>query len=146
MDVVIDNGQPLLALTPQEWQEAFRNCQLLGRPISAIFRHNSTEALAYAAQYPELCVYVGDVDGHFFLPQVILQIQGYAQRVFLERLTCGICSWSGMSAEPFSLDNYLLLPEETRSQLIRNVGTLPQAPCPRCGAKLPRRSVWTEYA
>ena len=146
MDVVTDNGQPLLALTPQEWQETFHSGQLLGRPISDIFRLNSTEALACAAQYPELCVYISDADGRFFFPQVILQIQGYAQRVFLERLTCGVCSWSGMSAEPFSLDNYLLLPEETRIQLMRNARTLPQVPCPRCGAILPRRSVWTEYA
>ena len=146
MDTVLDHGQPLLALTPAEWQDVLQSGHLLGRPISAIFRQHATTALTYAAQYPELGVYIGDVDGRFFLLQVLVDMHGYAQRVFLERLTCRACPWSGMSAEPFTSDNYLLLPAETRLHLLRQAAALPPAPCPRCGAQLPRRSVWTEDA
>ena len=145
MNIVVDNGEPLLALSPQEWQETFRSGYLNGRRISEAFRSSTTQALAYAAKYPELGVYISDADGRFFLPQVILQVQGYAQRVFLERLTCGVCSWSGMSAEPLGIDNYILLPAEVRMQLMNKALTLPQTPCPQCGTKLPRRSVWTEH-
>jgi hypothetical protein len=145
MDAAVENGQPLLALMPSEWQETFRSGQLLGRPISDIFRRSAMTALAYAVQYPELDVYVSDLDARFFFVQVLVHLHGYAQRVFLERVTCGTCSWSGMSAEPFSIDNYLGLHPEVRTSLMTRAMTLPQIPCPHCGAKLPRRSVWTEH-
>ncbi|MDO7846833.1 hypothetical protein Q5H92_10730 [Hymenobacter sp. M29] len=144
MEVVVDHGQLLLALTPPEWQETFRSGRLLGRAISDTFRRSSTEALAYAARYPELAVYVEDM-GRFFFVLVVVQQDGYAQRVFLERLTCATCSWSGMSANPLCIDQYIGLPAEVRTDLMRNALALPQTPCPQCNTALPRQSIWTEH-
>ena len=64
------------------------------------------------------------------------------QRVFLERLTCETCGWSGGTANPLISDLYHGVPDWIAS--MRQTNKYPVLPCPRCGGNLPRHPIWVE--
>lgn len=101
--------------------------------------------LPVVAKYAELSLAILDLDSRHFFPQIFLQIADYSQRVFLEKLQCIACDWSGFTAEPLSADNYIGLPLDLQNQLRRKAMTFSLSPCPICGAKLPRHPIWVAY-
>jgi hypothetical protein len=142
---VLDNGQQLLNPSEAEWVEILRSGELNGRQTSATFLRSVQQSLPVVAQYAELSLTILDLDGRYFFPKVFLQVADYKQRVFLEKLQCIVCDWSGWTAEPLVEDNYVGLPWDLVKQLLQKALTLPLTPCPICGAKLPRHPIWVAY-
>ena len=142
---VLDNGQQLLYPSGVEWTALLRRDVLRDRHLSPTFLWAVQRLLPVVAPYPELRLTILDLDGRYFLPQVLLQPAAYTQRVFLETLQCLVCEWSGWTANPLVRDNYLGLPLDLQNQLLQRALTLPLLPCPVCGAKLPRHPIWVAY-
>jgi hypothetical protein len=142
---VLDNGQQLLNPSEAEWVEILHSGELNGRQISATFLRSVQQSLPVVAQYAELSLTILDLDGRYFLPKVFLQVADYKQRVFLEKLQCRVCDWSGWTAEPLVEGNYVGLPWDLVKQLLQKALTLPPTPCPIFGAKLPRHPILVAY-
>lgn len=98
---------------------------------------------AFVQRYPELSL--GFIEPTYpspWSPCVILNTEVGLQRVHLERLTCTVCGWSGVTANPTDSTLYLFVAETDRA--LQEAFTHPIVPCPRCGSRLPRHPIWTE--
>jgi hypothetical protein len=143
-EISLDN-QLFLAPTQVEWAALLADGQLRGKPLSSTFIRTAELCLTVAATHSELSVLILILDNRFLFPKVFLEINTYQQRIFLERLTCAVCGWSGMAGEPLVQDNYVGLSNDAYQTLLKIALQFPILPCPVCSTKLPRHPIWLEY-
>lgn len=92
--------------------------------------------------YSELLLGLREVGLLGWLPLYILMTPLGCQRVHIEWLRCGACSWYGMAANPLESDLYLGL--ERRREAYLAAFHHPVKRCPNCASELPRHPIWTE--
>ncbi|HJU38500.1 MAG TPA: hypothetical protein VJ724_02935 [Tahibacter sp.] len=73
---------------------------------------------------------------------ILLRRSGHWQRVHLETLTCGVCGWRGLTANPALNELYFGTINEM-DELSKALDIAP-LPCPRCNSKLPRQAIWID--
>lgn len=104
--------------------------------------------LEFINKYPELKIGLGYLSTTWqeWNLYVFLHINSAIQRVHLEKLNCVFCGWKGRSANPMIVDLYFGEGVQGKDiQLMRVAAKYPICPCPSCGQRLPRHSIWVEY-
>jgi uncharacterized protein (DUF2225 family) len=145
MKEVIKDGYPLLLLSDQEWIDVFASKTLEGKALSAFFLKKAELDYSVSSKYEEINLYIAKILDKFFVTRPLLLIDNYEQRVFLETITCGTCLWTGMAAEPLSIENYVEISKEIKKLLLDKAMSFRVIPCPVCGTKLPRHCIWVEH-
>jgi ankyrin repeat protein len=140
----IINGGPVYLVEPGEWDDIVRTGQFLGEKAEAAMHlQKAVESWSELARdYPEISTGLHRSGHERFglMPIVLLEIGGGLQRIHIEQLTCEVCRWSGVTANPMMPDLYLCIPDQFRH--MRDAEKYPVLPCPACGAKLPRHPIW----
>lgn len=143
-EVSVD-GQTVVIPTALGWARLQAEPALDGLPLGSPDIMRSVKSLLnFVRRYPEftLALYRPGPGIKAWLPLVLLRAAGAWQRVFVERLTCPACGWTGQTANPLVHELYSGVPDVNAAlQATRKYAVLP---CPRCGGKLPRHPIWVE--
>ncbi len=143
---VVD-GQELLFPSHEQLEQIVKDGTLDGKPWRSAFLNEIKHVKPCVLKYPELSIATGTAGIWDDIIYTLVQIGEGIQRVHLERLTCEVCGWQGMTANPQIIDVYFGVPKEIDTfELMRYARKqYPVIPCPTCQSKLPRHPIWVEY-
>lgn len=139
----IVNGLPIYLVEPSEWEDIARTGEFFGKKATSVkMLWDWVEGrLGMTKKHPEISLALHQYGYEKFglSPIIVLRIDGVLQRVHIERLTCGSCGSMWLSANPMLSELYS---RETWVAETRKAENYPVPPCPDCGTKLPRDTIW----
>jgi hypothetical protein len=143
-NVVVD-GQTVIIPTLDEWQKILESGTFDGVVVFSERTKNSVcKLVSFVREFPEefrLGLYSWGASKRWFvLP--LFSFCDDLQRVQIEKVRCGSCSWEGRIANPTEPTLYMGL--VTELETTRRAHALPRRPCPVCKSELPRPAIWTE--
>jgi hypothetical protein len=140
------NGQEILFPDKEDWKYLFCNPLIDNMPIALL--DSVKLVIGFSEKYPEINLGLGLISiWKKWMPYIFLTINSNFQRVHLEKLTCKICGWQGMTANPMIIDPYLGDGiNQDYITLMKYAEKYPILKCPQCNSSLPRHPIWIEYS
>lgn len=142
------DGQHIIIPSFEDWQLLKSDPFIDGDEVSFINSSYLWRTLECANRYSELKIGLGYLSKTWrvWMHYAFRCMGSKMQRVHLEFLQCYFCDWKGWSANPLVSDAYFGEGVHgTYFQLVKAIDRYSIYPCPKCGQRLPRYSIWVEY-
>jgi len=139
--------QKLFFFTKEEWQEILSQEEFLGVKINpTLINILNKRYFPISLQYTELTL-VGAIENPSgrtcFMAYLLVNIDGYYQRIELRTIICSKCKKKILLGSPFVSDIYFGVPSQINVQkLMQKAKKFDLKPCPECGKKT---AIWVEY-
>ena len=143
--VMIVDGQPVYVPGYETWTELSQTRWFQGKRIfGEDYADLVAEHLSLVRRYPEFSLGFRELPafGNDWVILMLLKTHAGPQRVAIEWVTCEVCGWYGVIANPMSWDVYVGAADIPAG--LERASKLPVVTCPKCKSDLPRHAVWAE--
>jgi hypothetical protein len=141
----IVDGETMYIPDEKGWTYILQDMVFAEIPVlSTNMRDRLKSRLEFVQRYPEFEMGLFDPKAFkpFWFECVLLKTECGWQRVHIESLLCEVCGWYGATANPMIPDLYMGTSDKWAAMDAADKHKV--LPCPKCGSKLPRHSIWVE--